>query len=630
MPKSDTWPGGVAMESLSNMDSAGSCDSVISMNSGFSEDSLEHLSAEERACLMYLEETIEALKVQEDSGLSSDEPDSVQPAAKVTHSSAMGQTRVDDVSSFKHDASGRDQKSFPSYGEPAPAGITEPQTHEVPTEPASKALTIGDEAEQQTLNQASEPQTTVDASDSNPALATNTKDLVMSTDLKTQPEAPVTDFKPPLSVNEVLHSATGADNTCKSVPANTKLCQGHYIEASEMDLGLIPPPSDFSDEPKPHPEPEEEKEPPLSPGTPPRSPLASIDVDGLQRCSVKNDTVSSTVTQDSPSKPPFEAPATPSGALPSPLPEAAEPRSPPAVAPKPKKLPSNIILKSHKASVAGSDANVGHSASATSDRLVMDPQRVRMEALRKLGLLKSAEADSGPALSPKLSPKSRRSWAYPSSPPAAPCIPTPPSTPLFALVSSPPPSLPSSTPSTMAPPVTSIAVTQAPNILPAPDAFSDVIKPPLSHTELSSVSEPTVNVKKQSNMSPLTPAVVAKQSTPPRVIGAKSATLERSVMGLNSYMDSADHSPSQLRNNRPRPASLGSGKDFSSGHGEGSQPGQPTSNDPDTRRPLSASQHSGDSQKLPRSHGVSVLICPRAKNGEDRREALKKLGLIRD
>lgn len=35
MAKSDTWPGGVAMESLSNMDSAGSCDSVISVNSGF-------------------------------------------------------------------------------------------------------------------------------------------------------------------------------------------------------------------------------------------------------------------------------------------------------------------------------------------------------------------------------------------------------------------------------------------------------------------------------------------------------------------------------------------------------------------------------------------------------------------
>lgn len=37
---------------------------------------MEHLTPEERACLMFLEETIEALEVQEDSGLSNDEPDS--------------------------------------------------------------------------------------------------------------------------------------------------------------------------------------------------------------------------------------------------------------------------------------------------------------------------------------------------------------------------------------------------------------------------------------------------------------------------------------------------------------------------------------------------------------------------
>ena len=49
---------------------------------------MEHLSAEERACLMYLEETIEALEVQEDSGLSNDEPDPVLLAEK------MGQMRV--------------------------------------------------------------------------------------------------------------------------------------------------------------------------------------------------------------------------------------------------------------------------------------------------------------------------------------------------------------------------------------------------------------------------------------------------------------------------------------------------------------------------------------------------------
>ena len=40
-----------------------------------SDDSLEYLSAEEKACLMFLEETIESLDTEEDSGLSNDEPD---------------------------------------------------------------------------------------------------------------------------------------------------------------------------------------------------------------------------------------------------------------------------------------------------------------------------------------------------------------------------------------------------------------------------------------------------------------------------------------------------------------------------------------------------------------------------
>lgn len=48
-----------------------------------SADSMEHLSAEERACLMYLEETIEALEVQEDSGLSNDEEDLVPAEEKL-------------------------------------------------------------------------------------------------------------------------------------------------------------------------------------------------------------------------------------------------------------------------------------------------------------------------------------------------------------------------------------------------------------------------------------------------------------------------------------------------------------------------------------------------------------------
>ncbi|XP_035801691.1 specifically androgen-regulated gene protein [Amphiprion ocellaris] len=92
MPKSDTWPGGIGLETLNGMDSAGSCDSVVSANSAFSDDSLEYLSAEEKACLMFLEETIESLDTEEDSGLSNDEPEQLSShgalAAKLADLSA--------------------------------------------------------------------------------------------------------------------------------------------------------------------------------------------------------------------------------------------------------------------------------------------------------------------------------------------------------------------------------------------------------------------------------------------------------------------------------------------------------------------------------------------------------------
>ncbi|XP_069489318.1 specifically androgen-regulated gene protein isoform X1 [Ambystoma mexicanum] len=56
--------------------SAGSCDSVASItsnHSALSDDSYDYLSAEERDVLMYLEETIESLDADGDSGLSADE-----------------------------------------------------------------------------------------------------------------------------------------------------------------------------------------------------------------------------------------------------------------------------------------------------------------------------------------------------------------------------------------------------------------------------------------------------------------------------------------------------------------------------------------------------------------------------
>ncbi|XP_023131324.2 specifically androgen-regulated gene protein [Amphiprion ocellaris] len=603
MPESETWSGGVAMESLSNMDSAGSCDSVISMNSGYSEDSMEHLSAEERACLMYLEETIEALEVQEDSGLSNDEPELGPHAKKIDH------MRVNDISSL-------------TSGGSASPGMPALPSH-LAAESASTPLSIEGKTEHHAQNPTAEPQSTPASAD------------FESRDLVAQPNLSASSLN---TQTEVLGLAPDGDGN----PQGT----GQSAQASGIDMGVIPPPSDFMDEPDSPSQPVKVEDLLKSAGMSSSKPGATVDLQQLrQRAPANKPSVSSCVTEQRPSKAPPElppslsVPVVSSGPLISPSPEAAEPRSPPAVAPKPKKLPANIILKSHKVAAAGCNGNSGHSVPTSSDRLVLDPQRVRMEALRKLGLLKSSESDSGPALSPKLSPKTRMSWAAPSPPVSPAASQTPPLTPSYHHVHSPPPAsvpLESVSPAAVLPSAASTAPSvRPPDILPAPAAFSDPISPLPSDNELSAIKDVTeVTV----NTPPLTPPALVKQLTPPRVTGIKSATLERSGLSLRSYkaeagqVVSGQQSLSQLRNTRPRPASLGSGREFSNAKG-GFQADHISSKEPDSQMSLpapTAPQHSRDSQKLPRSQGISVLICPRAENGEDRREALKKLGLLRD
>ncbi|XP_078111604.1 specifically androgen-regulated gene protein isoform X2 [Sander vitreus] len=578
---------------------------------------MEHLSPEERACLMYLEETIEALEVQEDSGLSNDEPDPGLQADK------MGRMRVNDISSLESDESGRDQKS----------------------EPGSRVLTIEDKAKHHALNQTLKPQ-------SSPAPAVNTKDLETSMNHMTQSKPPVTESVTDCKIHPSatqLCVFTAEDGSLKIVPS-ASLCPGQATGASEIDVGVIPPPSDFMDEPGLPPPPGKVKYLPPSAGISNNKSGTTIDLEQLRhRASAQKTSASSSGTQEPPNKPPkLSLPAVSSGHLMSPPPEAPELRSPPAVAPKPKKLPANIILKSHKAAAVGSDGTSGHPVPTSSDRLLLDPQRVRIEALRKLGLL-PAEAHSGPTLSPKLSPKTRSSWTAPPSPisPAAPH--TPPLIPSYTCVNSTPPaSIPLQFPAAVLPLATSTApAVQPAKVLPAPAAFSDPVGPPLSDNDaVKDASQATVNA--QVNTPPLTPPALVKHLTPPKVVGVKSATLERSGLGISSYMVSQDskeasqeasqgvsgeQSSSQLRNNRARPASLGSGKEFTRAQGEGLLVGRASSKEPDLRKSLptqTAFQHSGDSQKLPRSQGISVLICPRAENVENRRKALKKLGLLRD
>ncbi|XP_034551900.1 specifically androgen-regulated gene protein-like [Notolabrus celidotus] len=570
MPKSDTWPGGIALESLNNMDSAGSCDSVISMNSGYSEDSMEHLSPEERACLMYLEETIEALEVQEDSGISNDEPDSG--------------FRVNDISSFRSDESSGDQKS--------------------------------DQAFHHAFNGPSQPQST-------PGLETS-ENLGAHLGPSATESVSGSEIHQPSALTTELCVSKDEDGNLRIVPS-TSLSPDHSpkapsSKAPEVYMGFIPPPSDFMDEPAPHHRVLTAKDL-LSPQVvSDNKPGPTVDLEQLlDNTSTKRASMS---FPDKPQELSLSA-VSPSPPLsPPPPPEVAEPKSPPAVAPKPKRLPANIILKSHKAAVA--DGNSGHSAPTSGDRMMLDPQRVRREALRKLGLLKSDEVESSPNMSPRLSPQSRRSWAAPSSPmsPHAP-----PLTPAYPSVHSPSPvTITVQAPAAESPPRTLTAI-------PAPDAFSDPDGSLHSDNELSAgsdVSEVTP---------PVTPPVLIKQLSPPKILGVKSATLERSGLGLSSYMAAQDSSeagisgklsPNQLRNNRPRPASLGSRQEFSGAQGEGLKVGGATSKEPDIRRSMIASQPFSNSKKLPRSEGVSVLICPRSQNEEDRREALRRLGLLRD
>ncbi|XP_056449886.1 specifically androgen-regulated gene protein isoform X1 [Gadus chalcogrammus] len=655
MPKSDTWPGSVAPEpSSSNMDSAGSCDSVISTNSGFSVDSLQHLSAAERECLMYLEETIDSLDVDEDSGLSNDEPEaSHQAAAIAVHPSKAA------------DQSGEDSER--DQGRPVHHGV-----------PTTLPLANGfGNLPQMAPADVHEPKTPEVSNNSNTPLETETGELETS---KLHCEVQQIDSATDKLAPQAQMLASAADGDCDlCAPSDTKLEPNQSSPQPETELILIPPPSDFMDEPgpepqsrpepqpgpEPQPEPEQQSGPEPQPEPEPQSgpepqpepepqsgpepqpepepqsgpepqpepepqsgpepqpeerpdPTVSVetpvrrqhvDVEELRkrasskRAPVSSDVVHPPVPHLAVAEVPetLSAPHSQTVTSANLLPEHLEPKSPPAVAPKPKKLPSNIIFKSQK---PFADSNFSPPAS---DRMLSEGQKIRMEALRKLGLLKAEDADLDPRLSLPTSSHSRRSWAAPLSPaarqtPPSPSIRTP--SPTVSTVPVPPPWAEVSTQANAA--LTPAAL--AKDILPVPSAFSDTGKPPsLYHSQEASpakiiISAPTVNT------------------------GVKSATLAHSGTGLSSLQPSLG----VLRNGRPRPASLGSGKDFSHVKVEALAPNV---KDASTRRstPVApVSQNAGESTGVPRYHGVSVVICPRAENDEGRRHALKKLGLLKD
>lgn len=657
------------MEPPVSMNSASSCDSMVSTNSGFSDDSMEHLSAEERACLMFLEETIEALEAEDDSGVSNDEPDvlSCSPATKLEHLRPDGQTKAEELSSHydPNKVLGKDHK---------PNGL-----------PTQLVLTNGNESgEPARLPQ--NPTTAEPIADESDELADLPPAFI--------PEPPVMADPSNATKTKECPPKTQLDPMLDQMPKTQK----SISVPSDMLMELIPPPSDFMDEPEPaspvpaqppkqsqlqpqtqslaqvqaklqtqapsqdlaKPQTQAPSQDLAKPQTQPQTQAPTKDQAKPQMqtqtqaqtkpqnqsqpqpqlplqlqaqppsdsitiapplgfgAQVEDDQPQSTVTpsprrQLSPTqldvlrkkaslkKAPEKAPIVrPSGQKmsnqasfsvssseghPPTAVGHSEPKSPPAVAPKPKKLSPKIVLKSHKDSVPG------HSLVSSGDRM-MNPQKVHIEALKKLGLLKADETDSAPSLS--------------SSPPHR--IPPPPA---FNTTTAPP--------SGDAAHETKLAEVEAQGkmILPAQS-----------------------NPENGGRESPVIPRGSRKS------FEIKSASLERPKMGLKSV--TADHSslimnqeknqektnlelsPGQLRRSRSRPASAGSQKEMGI-----DQLSSNSGKEQDVRRSLGSSpipplvQPSTDSQVPPRSHGmISVVFTPHSKNGEERRQALKRLGLI--
>ncbi|XP_028854604.1 specifically androgen-regulated gene protein [Denticeps clupeoides] len=325
MPKSDTWSGGIAMATVTEMDSAGSCDSVVSTNSGFSDDGLEHLSAEERACLLFLEETIESLATEEDSGLSADESD--QLPAPGSLASKIANLSASIRNSSHHSDAHRDQKE-------GQVGKIHKNHNQISNYLVPTPL----------------------------VLANGTSSILNKARKKS----------PPNGVNLKKQVSS----------ASSKVQQGHRHIPSEANVLVIPPPSISTGKMQPG---QEQR------SISPRGPLSYEGLVQLRKSASMKRAQTAQASENQTRQPSESAQSQISreGRL-----SLSKP-SPPAVAPKPNKIPSDVIIKSQESfrRLGSRDPSGG---SPLSDEAVMNPQRVRIEALQKLGLLKEQVTNSSP------------------------------------------------------------------------------------------------------------------------------------------------------------------------------------------------------------------------------------------
>ncbi|XP_042321888.1 specifically androgen-regulated gene protein [Sceloporus undulatus] len=584
MPKKDLWVETSDPDPAIIVGSAGSCDSMISNNSSASEmndSGYDYLSVEEKECLMFLEETLDSLDTEADSGLSADETGTAESSKHPRTWPSRDVPKGLDLDNLqKH-------KKFEINGNKRVSGLVSiptPGHHSLPRNVTVKSV----------------PKTPnislVEATGSN---TDNPKDL---------PQICVTSWESPK--HEIFNISNGQ-------PRMTT-----QPKASDLESVVIPPPEPFQDHRQGYSKREQEPqflnkdsqkdvESVLSPHFEVRSvdiaeryegasiqPEPSPVKAGLERGKEvilkslfpkanKKNYEQMMGVQENGQKPTLEETLLDSNF-----------KQGPPTAPKPRKLPPNIILKTSRSNAVSLNIDPNHKIkvlspangrprAATGDfsmekvhSLQKEQERARREALEKLGLPLDNEKDPEDHVTKNSAySKSRETFRNHSR-----------------------------------------ENLHVDNITPNK-------KPDQEHGQVGGKG-----------------IYAAEKNTPGiKQANFKSNTLERSGVGLSSYISSSAEdqniknissigkmsffdkiTPNFLRNSRPRPASLGMGKDFVDLKENKMHNDDLEKNDKRRSYPF---QHPS---KLPRPPCVSVKITPKGAAEEHRREALKKLGLLKE
>ncbi|XP_072212098.1 specifically androgen-regulated gene protein [Excalfactoria chinensis] len=487
-----------------------SCDSMVSTASNHSQrsdNSYDYLSVEEKECLMFLEETIGSLDAEADSGVSTDETDYAEasrlPRARLKRDSAPQDLEkgAPPGSTAQHHAA--DQKGtegssgFPSS---APAMAPSPGYHSLP-----RNITAANTQRANRADGKSDAHTVQD------------------------PEPP---GKSPQEIGK--EGRLGQANTRREVRSM-----------------IIPPPAPFQDNQESHAE-------------QPRSNSSDGRKENAEESWTRPHPALGMVAVPSPTPLPHREMGQESSILPrgqqnhpaaQEVPQDPDTKRGPPTAPKPRKLPPNIILRTSKTSPVPLSAEPG--------------QKVKVPPPSPAGSAgdTAAEKQNSGQLDPREREKARRE---------------------------------------------ALEKLGLPQDLQEPCTQPSPVPPPCDRGQ-------------------------AAPSTAPagRAMNFKSNTLERSGVGLGSCMAKEPGvkgsgslgkmsfierlAPSFLRSSRPRPASLGAGKDFAALK-------EPTEVEKSSKR---RSSPLPSFPRPPRSC-VSVKISPKGSTEEHRREALRKLGLLKE